>query len=438
MYLNFLIFSSKKLILFLAIFNFIYNIFINGLNFYKNFYNDLKFTKNVNIMDIDPLSILIMLVFEIKNNYLFSIYFFLSLFIFKYTYLFIFLYCIFWYYNFKIIFKLLFNKKIEIELDLIEKTLLISAENMSYSTILNKLNAIRINILAILEGSSFLIIYSILNFKKKDKFHLIKFLNKILISIIFGIPYIFVIFIIHLNKNLSILKLNKKKNFPLNLLIYFKDILKTIISVLNNDIVLKMTTMSCFSKIIKNNNKISTNPNNNIYTIIEKHKINFVRAKPIKWEVIVGENSVFHNGIIDDQKKGTSFTSKNPIFVENGKINTNLFDYYFSKNKQNAQYFIIKNYQSVSFKNGFTEPFIKNHYLWNKINYSGFMLKNSMFLETYLSLELSKKEKLIILNYLENCNNIQIFFDVKNSNHLDLVFGADYYLDNHENHLYFK
>jgi len=273
----------------------------------------------------------------------------------------------------KIIFKLLINKDIILEINIWQESFLIYNTSMKYIPLKDLIVNLFKSFKLAYECASFLFIYKIL---KKDKINFINTVHKLSFYILLGFSFIILIIADKLVENWkfhkSMIRNNTKgKKIKIKILYIIKAMLKILIATIFDNI-LKPVALSTTKKIIKKNWQIKLNGlkyfiSDNYFFFIQKH-LNHSK-KPS-----------YHNCIY--------FTNMNKIvwYTSNGRwlikddINGIIINKYKNDSQRN-QWMMVrneKNNENIE-SLGLTDHFIDNNNLNHEKNYIAFLTKAKIY-----------------------------------------------------------
>ena len=183
----------------------------------------------------------------------------------------------------KIVFKLLINKNIILEINIWQKSFLIYNASMKYISLKDLIVNLFKSFKLAYECASFLFIYKIL---KKDKINFINTIHKLSFYILLGFSFIILIIADKLVENWEfhksmIINNTKGKKIKIKILYIIKVILKILIATIFDNI-LKPIALSITKKIIKENWRIKLNGlkhyiSDSYFFFIQKH-VNYSSA----------------------------------------------------------------------------------------------------------------------------------------------------------------
>lgn len=273
----------------------------------------------------------------------------------------------------KIIFKLLINKDIILEINIWQESFLIYNASMGYITLKNLIINLCKSFKLAYECASFLFIYKIL---KKDKINFINTIHKLSFYILLGFSFIILIIADKLVENWkfhkSMIRNNtKRKKIKIKILYIIKVILKILIAVIFDNI-LKPVTLSTTKKIIKENWKIKLNGlkhyiSDSYFFFTQKH-VNHSSAPS------------YHNCIYFKNMNKIVWYTGNGRWLIKDDVSGIIINKFKNDNKRN-QWMMIrneKNNENIE-SLGVTNSFIENNDLSYEKNYIALITKAKIY-----------------------------------------------------------
>ena len=302
----------------------------------------------------------------------------------------------------KIIFKLLINKNIILEINIWQESFLIYNTSMGYISLKNLIINLCKSFKLAYECASFLFIYKIL---KKDKINFINTIHKLSFYILLGFSFIILIIADKLVENWefhkSMIRSNTKgKKIKIKILYIIKVVLKILIATIFDNI-LKPIALSITKKIIKEKWRIKLNGlkhyiSNSYFFFIQKH-VNHSSA------------SSYHSCIYFKNMNKIVWYTGNGRWLIKDDVNGIIINKLKNDNKRN-QWMMVrneKNNENIE-SLGLTDNFIENNDLNCEKSYTA----------------LITKAKIYALLHLVNNNESFKYLIVKNDEEIDKILKA--------------
>ena len=302
----------------------------------------------------------------------------------------------------KIIFKLLINKDIILEINIWQESFLIYNTSMKYIPLKDLIvNLFKLFKLAY-ECASFLFIYKIL---KKDKINFVNTIHKLSFYILLGFSFIILIIADKLVENWkfhkSMIRNNTKgKKIKIKILYIIKAMLKILIATIFDNI-LKPISLSITKKIIKENWRIKLNGlkhyiSDSYFFFIQKH-VNHSSAPS------------YHSCIYFKNMNKIVWYTANGYWLIKDDVSSIIINKFKNDNKRNQLMMVRneknnENMESLSL----TDHFIENNDLNHEKNYTAWITK----------------AKIYSLLHLVNNNESFKYLIVKNDEEIDKILKA--------------
>ena len=316
----------------------------------------------------------------------------------------------------KIVFKLLINKNIILEINIWQKSFLIYNASMKYISLKDLIVNLFKSFKLAYECASFLFIYKIL---KKDKINFINTIHKLSFYILLGFSFIILIIADKLVENWEfhksmIINNTKGKKIKIKILYIIKVILKILIATIFDNI-LKPVALSITKKIIKENWRIKLNGlkhyiSNNYYFFIQTH-INNSKKLPK------------HNCIHFPTMNKVVWYTGNGRWLIKDDVNGIIINKFKNDNKRN-QWMMVrneKNNENIE-SLGLTDNFIETNDLNNEKNYTALITKAKIFALLHLVNNNESFKYLIV----KNDEEIYKILKAKNEEVEDLCLNSRY------------
>ena len=273
----------------------------------------------------------------------------------------------------KIVFKLLINKDIILEINIWQKSFLIYNASMKYISLKDLIVNLFKSFKLAYECASFLFIYKIL---KKDKINFINTIHKLSFYILLGFSFIILIIADKLVENWEfhksmIINNTKGKKIKIKILYIIKVILKILIATIFDNI-LKPIALSITKKIIKENWRIKLNG--------LKHYISDSYFFFIQKHVNHSSEPSYHNCIYFKNMNKIVWYTGNGRWLIKDDVNGIIINKFKNDNKRN-QWMMVrneKNNENIE-SLGLTDNFIENNDLNHEKNYTAFITKAKIF-----------------------------------------------------------
>ncbi len=273
----------------------------------------------------------------------------------------------------KIVFKLLINKNIILEINIWQKSFLIYNASMKYISLKDLIVNLFKSFKLAYECASFLFIYKIL---KKDKINFINTIYKLSFYILLGFSFIILIIADKLVENWEfhksmIINNTKGKKIKIKILYIIKVILKILIATIFDNI-LKPIALSITKKIIKENWRIKLNGlkhyiSDSYFFFIQKH-VNYSSAPS------------YHNCIYFKNMNKIVWYTGNGRWLIKDDVNGIIINKFKNDNKRN-QWMMVrneKNNENIE-SLGLTDNFIENNDLNHEKNYTALITKAKIY-----------------------------------------------------------